>query len=108
MTSEYRINMIEYKVKVFPDRTEWYLNDKPHRECGPAIEYASGDKFWYLNDQLHRLNGPAIEYADGGKLWYLNGKAYSEEEFIKATNPIKELTIAEIEKLLGYSIKVVK
>ena len=124
-------NMIEYIVKVHPDRTEWYLNDqlhreggpaiefsnggklwylndKRHREGGPAIEYASGEKRWYLNDQLHRLDGPAIEYASGDKRWYLNDKHYTEEEFIKATNPIKELTTAEIEKLLGYAIKVVK
>jgi len=31
--------MIEYKVKVFKDKTEWYLNDKLHREDGPDIEY---------------------------------------------------------------------
>ena len=31
--------MIEYTVKVRADGTkEWYLNDKLHREDGPAIE----------------------------------------------------------------------
>ena len=34
--------MIEYKVKVYEDRTEWYLNGKWHREDGPAIEFANG------------------------------------------------------------------
>ena len=43
--------MIEYTVKVYDNGTKfWYLNDKLHREDGPACEYANGDKFWYLND----------------------------------------------------------
>ena len=27
----------------------WYLNDKPHREDGPAIEWYNGIKQWFLN-----------------------------------------------------------
>ena len=78
--------MIEYKVRVHPDRTEWY-ND----QC-----------------QRHRLDGPAVEYNNGDKEWYLNDKQYTEEDFLKATRPATELTVAEIEQLLGYAIKVVK
>ena len=52
----------------------WYLNDKPHRVDGPAIEYANGNKFWYLNGEFHRVDGPAIEFFCGDKYWYLNGK----------------------------------
>ncbi len=53
-----------------------------------------------------------IEYTvrvddDGNRYWFLNGKEYTEEEFLKKTK-VKELTIAEIESLLGYTIKVVK
>ena len=33
-----------------------------------------GDKIWYLNDKRHREDGPAVEYADGSKEWYLNDK----------------------------------
>ena len=86
----------------------WYLNDKLHREDGPAVEYAKGDKLWYLNDKLHREDGPAIEYNNGRKYWYLNDESYTEEEYLKKTSPIKELTVAELEKLLGYSVKIVK
>ena len=44
--------MIKYSVEVYPNGTKaWYLNDKRHREDGPAVEYASGDKSWYLNDK---------------------------------------------------------
>ena len=61
----------------------WYLNDKLHRENGPAAEYANGNKYWYLNGKYHREDGPAIEYADGDKYWYLNGKRYSESDYWK-------------------------
>jgi hypothetical protein len=120
--------MIEYTVKVHPDRTEWFLNGKLHREDGPAVEWADGSRYWYLNDkrhrtdgparecadgdrywylngQRHRTDGPAIERANGDRLWYLNGEQVTEAEVMK---PSKELTVAQIEQLLGYSVKVVK
>jgi hypothetical protein len=33
-----------------------------------------------LNDKRHREDGPAVEYADGRKSWYLNGEEVTEEE----------------------------
>ena len=86
----------------------WYLNGQLHREDGPAIEWEDGSKDWYLNDKLHREDGPAIECADGTKYWYLNDTWMTEEEHQQQTNPAKELTVAEIEKLLGHKVKVVK
>jgi hypothetical protein len=68
-----------YTVKVFENRTVWYLNGNLHREDGPAIEYADGNKEWYLNGERHREDGPAIEDADGDKFWYLNGKCHRED-----------------------------
>jgi hypothetical protein len=95
--------MIEYTVKVFDDKTEWYLNGKCHRVDGPAIEWANGDKEWWLNDNLHRVDGPAfegngyrawwlnnkrhrvdgpaVEWANGHKEWWLNGKSMTKKEF---------------------------
>ncbi|MHA2085135.1 MAG: hypothetical protein ACXABD_15370 [Candidatus Thorarchaeota archaeon] len=71
--------MREYLVKVHSDDTEeWYLDNKRHREDGPAIDCANGDKIWYLNDKLHREDGPAIEYVSR-KEWYLNGKRHRED-----------------------------
>ena len=60
-----------------------YRNSKGqyHREDGPAIEYALGDKVWFINGQRHRTDGPAVEYADGDKYWYLNDKQLTEELF---------------------------
>jgi hypothetical protein len=58
---------------------EWFLNDKLHREDGPAIERANGTKSWWLNGELHREDGPAIERANGDKSWWLNGKLHRED-----------------------------
>ena len=71
--------MIEYKVKVYKDRTEWYLNGQLHREDGPAFEGANGDKMWFQNGKYHREDGPAIEYQSGTKHWYLNGNYHRED-----------------------------
>ena len=122
----------EYTVKVYSDGTKfwflngerhredgpavecadgtklWFLNGKLHREDGPACEYAGGTKYWYLNGKPHREDGPAVEYVDGSKLWYLNGVKYSEEAFKKKTQKTTELTVADLEKLLGYPVKIVK
>jgi len=88
---------------------EWWLNGELHREDGPAVECANGTRYWYLNGKYHREDGPAVEYPDGGsRFWYLNGEEYTKEEFLKLTTKAKELTVAEIESMLGYQIKVVK
>jgi hypothetical protein len=100
--------MIEYTVIVENGNRFWYLNGKPHREDGPATEYANGDKRWYRNGKLHREGGPAVEYVNGDKRWYLNDVNYSESDFNLKMAHRKKLTIAEIEKLLGYSITIVK
>ena len=101
--------MIEYTVKVFDNGDRcWYLNGKIHREDGPAIESYDGSRYWYLNGKYHREDGPAVESYEGNRYWYLNGVEYTEEEFNKKTAKAKELTVAEIEALLGYSVKVVK
>ena len=79
--------MIEYTVKVLTSGTKkWYLNDKLHREDGPAVEYADGTKCWYLNDELHREDGPAEEWPNGYKFWYLDGKEVTEEEHKRLTS----------------------
>jgi hypothetical protein len=70
--------------------------------------YDKGTRHWWLNGKLHREDGPACEYPDGSRCWYLGGVEYTEEEFLKKTAKVKELTVAEIESLLGYSVKVVK
>jgi hypothetical protein len=121
--------MIEYKVKVYENGDQawhlngklhredgpayiraagyraWWLNGKRHREDGPAVIWASGTQEWWLNDKLHREDGPARIYANGTQEWWLNGKEVTEAAVMQ---PTKELTVAEVEQLLGYRIKIVK
>lgn len=87
---------------------EWWQNGLPHRTDGPAIERWDGDKRWYQNGKLHREDGPAVEYTNGDKRWYINGNAMSKAEFIAATQPAVEMTVADVEKLLGRRVKIVK
>jgi hypothetical protein len=69
---------------------EWYLNGKLHREDGPAVEDTDGYKEWYLNGKCHREDGPAVEDTDGYKEWYLNGKLHREDgPAIEYTNGYK-------------------
>ena len=101
--------MIEYTVKVTENGSKhWFLNGRYHREDGPAIEWADGTKRWYINGEYHREDGPAVEYPDGTKSWYLNGEKMTEQEHRDRTNPVKELTVADIEQLLGHRVKIVK
>ena len=65
----------------------WYRNGDLHREDGPAVENVSGYKAWYRDGKLHREDGPAIEWADGDKSWYLNGEYLTEKEFNQRMNP---------------------
>ena len=87
---------------------EWYQNDQLHRIDGPAIEWSNGSKQWFQNGQRHRTNGPAIEYSDGRKFWYINSEELTEAEFLAATQPTVELTVADVEKLVGKRVKIVK
>ena len=87
--------MSQPEMRVGPDGTKyWLLNDKLHREDGPAIECSDGRKFWYLHGKYHREDGPAIEYRNGEKRWFLNDKEVTWElVFRQAKNPEIELRI---------------
>ena len=75
--------MIEYTVKCYDSgHTEWWLNDKRHREDGPAVEFCDGCKHWYLDNKLHREDGPAIERPRRYPEWYLNGIKMTETQFL--------------------------
>ena len=86
----------------------WFQNGQCHRTDGPAIEWSYGTKSWWQNGQYHRTDGPAIERADGYKFWYINGEGMTEAEFLAATQPVVELTVADVEKLVGKRVKIIK
>ncbi len=74
--------MIEYTVKVYEDRTEWYHNNLLHCEDGPAIEWKApsthhhGRREYWQNGKRHRVDGPALITEDGDEFWFLNGDAH--------------------------------
>tara|TARA_R110000868_G_scaffold99024_4_gene272650 strand:- start:11312 stop:11641 length:330 start_codon:yes stop_codon:yes gene_type:complete len=65
-------------INSYGDKT-YYLNNKFHREDGPAIEYHDGIKLWYLNGELHREDGPAFDNSIGTKKWFLNDILHRED-----------------------------
>ena len=82
-------DMKTYKVTVTETATKWYNESSElHRENGPAIEWANGDKFYFVNGKLHRENGPAVKYVigsigfeNGDKFYYINGEELTKQEF---------------------------
>jgi hypothetical protein len=81
----------------------WYIKGERHREDGPAIIYPKNSKAWFINGE----DGPAIESVNGDNAWYIKGERLTEEQF-NSRNAPKDITILELEKLLGYPIKIVK
>ena len=62
----------------------WCLDKTKLKTCDVQVFYIGEyGRYWYLNDKLHRENGPAVEYADGTKVWYLNGRCYTESDYWK-------------------------
>ena len=124
--------MKTYKVQVDDDGDKvWYLNNKLHREDGPAVEFSNGSKMWYLNNQRHRIDGPAVEWVDGSKewclngllhrtdgpavewangtkQWYLNGKELSETEWRKQTQKVKATCVGKVIEIDGVKYKLVE
>ena len=65
----------------------WHRDGKLHREDGPAVEWSDGTKKWYRNDELHRTDGPAIERSNGYTEWYIDNVQLTEDEFKTRTAP---------------------
>ncbi len=84
----------------------WYKDGERHRDDGPAAIGADGYKAWWINGDLHREDGPAVEYPNGNIQYWLKGNRLTADQWNDAITP-KELTVAEIEQLLGMRIKVV-
>ena len=69
-------------VRVYEQGREWLnAEGKPHREDGPAVEWANGSRVWYRDGELHREDGPAVERASGYKSWWIDGSRITKEEF---------------------------
>jgi hypothetical protein len=69
----------------------YYLNDKYHREDGPALEYSDGSRYYFANGKLHREDGPAIEYPNGNKSYWINDIVFYEQDYWKEIERRKSL-----------------
>ncbi len=86
----------------------WYNKGLLHREDGPAMEDADGGKYWYLNGKLHRVGGPAVIMANGQVEYWLDNEMLTKDQWEARTQRVEELTIAQIEQLLGKRVKIIK
>jgi hypothetical protein len=60
----------EFSVDVFGTK-QWILNEKWHREDGPAIEYPNGNKYWFLNnEEVHPETIVDLWLSRGVFCWY--------------------------------------
>ena len=77
---------IDYRVRVYADGSKfWYLNNKKHREDGPAAEYSNGEKHWYLNNIQYTESNYKAEMAKRNntcddKIVTIEGKEYTLTE----------------------------
>ena len=92
----------------YTDGRTWYLNGKLHRVDGPAMEYYNGSKYWFLNDKFHRTDGPAIELTSGTKYWFLNGVEYTEADWFKQTQKVKAPCVGKVVEIDGVKYKLVE
>jgi hypothetical protein len=104
----YILHRLDGPAVEYADGTrQWWVDGKLHRLDGPAVEYADGSREWWVDDKLHRLDGPAYEGASGSRWWFIEGEKIAEREFLARTQPAQEITIAEIEKLIGHRVKII-
>ena len=59
--------MFNNKIEIFT------LNDKYHRDDGPAIIHPNGRQEYWLHGKPHRIDGPAYISVDGTPYWYVDG-----------------------------------
>ena len=47
---------------------------------------SDGSKFWYLNNKWHREDGPAVERSNGTKRWFLNDEEVTWQQLFRNAN----------------------
>lgn len=52
---------------------EWYRLDVLHREDGPAVEYANGDKEWWWRGKRFRIDDGPVAIYGNKEYWYKYG-----------------------------------
>lgn len=54
-----------------------------NNSTGPAVEYGDGTLEWWQNDKPHREDGPAVIRANGETEYYVHGRQVIDLEEIK-------------------------
>jgi hypothetical protein len=67
--------LLEFKVVQDKEQTTYYLDNKKHREDGPAVENRYGKQEWWVNGKRHRKDGPAVDCCSTRE-WWVNGKLH--------------------------------
>jgi hypothetical protein len=71
--------MVNPEINVIGTKYWYDSNGEFHRDDGPAIEYADGDKLWCQHGNIHRDDGPAVEYANGTTEWWQHGVRHRDD-----------------------------
>ena len=58
---------------------KYYVDNKLHREDGPAVIYPGGREEYWINDRHHREDGPAVLTPSGHKEYWINGRLHRED-----------------------------
>jgi hypothetical protein len=91
---------------------QWGNKHWSHNDALVKVEWQHGNISHYKDGKLHNEDGPAYVDHYGNKHWYLEGRPfYNEQEWqtevAKRNPPTKELTVAQIEGILGFKIKII-
>ena len=65
----------------------WTVNDRPHRDDGPAIVYPDGTQVFCQHGLLHNDTGPALILPNGNTYHYMHGQPVDTETAAAAKAP---------------------
>ena len=83
----------------------WY--ERTFDANGYESSYKCSDGKWI--ECTRDTDGKELTFKNSSGVYRIQGKLVTQEQFEAVVNPtVKELTIAEIEELLGYPVKIVK
>ena len=110
----YATNLVVYDEKgkeIYREYSDGYWAKWEYNEKGKMIYYEDSNGYWVRKKYNEKDNQSYSEDSDG--YWFkieYNEKGeqiyYEDSEGISIDERVKELTIEEIEKSLGYKIKI--
>jgi len=73
-----RLHRVDGPAAIERDELHWYLEGRRHRDEGPALITAAGERQWFAHGQRHREDGPAWIHVDGGLSWWQQGRVHRD------------------------------